>query len=57
MLVLTREVEQAIIINGNIEVKIVRVRGKKVRLGITAPPDVKVLREELVTCNETEDEV
>jgi carbon storage regulator len=48
MLVLTRKVGESIIINGNIKVTVTKVDGGKVRLGIEAPPDVKVLRSELI---------
>lgn len=47
MLVLSRKVNEAIIINGNIKVMIVDIRGDKVRLGIDAPRDVVVDREEI----------
>lgn len=47
MLVLTRNLEQSIIINGNIQVKVLSIRGGKVRLGIVAPEDVTVDREEV----------
>ena len=52
MLVLSRDVEESIIINGNITVKIVDMRGYRVRLGITAPKDVIVDREEIHRRNE-----
>ncbi|HEY1683339.1 MAG TPA: carbon storage regulator CsrA [Tepidisphaeraceae bacterium] len=47
MLVLSRLKGQAIRIAGNVIVKIVDVRGDKVRIGIEAPQDVKVFREEI----------
>jgi len=48
MLVLSRYKNQAIVINDNIRIVIVEVRGDKVRLGIEAPKDVPVHREEIV---------
>ena len=48
MLVLSRLKDEKIIIGENIVVTIVEVRGNKVRIGIEAPRDVRVLREELV---------
>ena len=48
MLVLSRHVNQAIVIDGQIKVTIVEIRGDKIRLGIEAPKDVAVWREELV---------
>ena len=47
MLVLTREVDQSIIIGGKIRVMVVEVRNGKVRLGFDAPDDVEVWREEI----------
>ena len=47
MLILSRKVGETLYINDDIEVKIVEVSGDKVRLGIAAPKDVKVLRSEL----------
>lgn len=47
MLVLSRKVNEAIIINDNIEVLIVEMRGDKVRVGIEAPKDVIVHRKEV----------
>jgi carbon storage regulator len=47
MLVLTRKPEEEIIINENIIVKVVSVKGNKVRLGITAPDSISVDRKEI----------
>lgn len=47
MLVLTRRVGQQIRIADEVEIKVLEVVGKKVRLGITAPCDVPVHREEI----------
>jgi carbon storage regulator len=47
MLVLTRRVGEEIIIGDNIRVTITAVKGDKVRVGITAPPEVRVDREEV----------
>jgi len=47
MLVLSRRQSERIRLGDNIVVTIVRVSGDKVRLGIEAPPDVLVLRDEL----------
>ena len=48
MLVLTRKNGERIIIDGQIEITVVEVRGNQVRLGVQAPREVTVLREELV---------
>lgn len=47
MLSLSRKIDQSIIINGNIRVKILKNDGHTVRLGIDAPKDVVVDREEI----------
>jgi carbon storage regulator len=48
MLVLSRKENERLVIDGNIVVTVVRVAGGKVRLGIEAPADVQVKREELL---------
>ena len=46
MLILTRKVGETVLIGENIRIMVVQVRGKQVRLGIEAPPDLLVLRTE-----------
>ena len=48
MLVLTRKPGQSIMIGKGIEVQVLSVSGEKVRLGITAPRDVTIFRDEMV---------
>jgi len=48
MLVLSRKKNESIVINDNIVVTIVEIRGDKVRLGINAPRDVPVHRQEVL---------
>ncbi|HBT77834.1 MAG TPA: carbon storage regulator [Planctomycetaceae bacterium] len=47
MLVLSRKKNESIVINENITIMVVEVRGDKVRLGIEAPRDVPVHRREI----------
>lgn len=47
MLVLTRKVGERVVIGNGITVAVVGVQGQKVRLGIVAPPDLAVDREEI----------
>lgn len=47
MLVLSRKKNESIVINNDIVITVVEVRGDKVRLGIVAPRDVAVHREEV----------
>lgn len=54
MLVLSRHENEAIVIDGQIKVTIVEIRGDKIRLGIEAPKEVAVWREELVASAERE---
>ena len=47
MLVLTRRKDEEILIDGDIKIVVLKVTDSKVRLGISAPAHVKVLRGEL----------
>jgi carbon storage regulator len=47
MLTLSRRAGERIVIGGNIVVTVVKVLGGRVSLGIQAPKDIEVLREEL----------
>ncbi len=47
MLVLTRKLQQSIVIGDEIEVVVLEVRGEQVRLGIKAPKNVTVHRKEI----------
>ena len=47
MLVLTRRANQSIVIGSDVTVTVLEIRGDQIRLGITAPRDVTVHREEV----------
>ena len=47
MLVLSRKLGETIVIGNGITVTVVEVKGERVRLGFTAPPEVSIHREEL----------
>ncbi|HEY4135730.1 MAG TPA: carbon storage regulator CsrA [Alphaproteobacteria bacterium] len=47
MLYLTRKVGESVVINDTIEVTVVEVRGKSIKLGFVFPPEVSVLRREI----------
>lgn len=47
MLALSRKKNEAIIINNNVEVTILEVKGDQVKIGITAPKDVPIYRKEV----------
>lgn len=47
MLVLTRKLGESITIDDNIKIVVVQIKGKQVRLGIKAPKETKIHREEV----------
>ncbi len=47
MLVLARKKSEVIEIGDDIKIRIVEIRGLKVRIGIEAPPDIAVYRQEI----------
>lgn len=47
MLALSRKKNEAIIINNNIEVSVLEVKGDQVKIGITAPKEIPVYRKEV----------
>lgn len=49
MLALTRKKDEAIIIDGEIEIRILDIQGDKVKLGITAPKNTNIYRKEIYT--------
>lgn len=47
MLILSRKLEESVIINDNIVLTILEIKGDTVRIGVEAPPEVKILRSEI----------
>jgi carbon storage regulator len=47
MLVLTRKLGESIAIDDHIKIRVVQIKGKQVRLGIEAPKDTQIHREEV----------
>jgi carbon storage regulator len=47
MLVLTRKVGERVLVGDKVAITVVRIQGNAVRLGIEAPPEMTVVREEL----------
>ena len=48
MLILTRKIDQGIVIAGNIHVRVLGVERDRVKIGISAPLEVTILRQELL---------
>jgi len=57
MLVVSRSQNESVIINGDITVTVVAIRGDKVRLGIDAPREVPIHRKEIVDAIRAETEL
>lgn len=47
MLALSRKKNEALIINNNVEITILEIKGEQVKIGITAPKDVPIYRKEV----------
>lgn len=54
MLTLTREVGETVTIGDNVTVKVLGMKGGQIRIGIAAPRDVKINREECIASEELE---
>ena len=47
MLALSRKKNEALVINNNVEITVLEIKGEKVKLGISAPREVPVYRKEV----------
>jgi len=56
MLVLTRKLGESIAIDDHIKIRVVQIKGKQVRLGIEAPQDTKIHREEVYVAIQKQNE-
>jgi len=54
MLILSRKKDESIIIGENIEISVVDIKGDQVKIGIKAPRDIKVYRQEVFTAIQRE---
>lgn len=57
MLVITRKVNEAIILDGGIKIVVIGLEGGRVKLGIEAPKDVGIYREELIEAVKNENQL
>lgn len=53
MLVLSRKKQQSILIGENIRITIIEVKGNRIRVGIEAPPNVNIVRSEVLEQRKT----
>ena len=56
MLALTRKKGEALVINNNIEITVLEIRGDQIKIGISAPKDVPVYRKEVYLQTQKENE-
>ncbi len=56
MLVVTRKPDESLIISDDIEVTILEISKDKVKIGISAPKDVKIIRSELKFARQTNEQ-
>ena len=47
MLTLTRKKGESIVLNNNIEITILEIRGEQIKIGISAPRDISIYRKEV----------
>jgi carbon storage regulator len=47
MLILTRKSDESIVIGNNIQIKVLKIQGNQVHIGIDAPKDISVYRQEI----------
>ena len=47
MLILTRRIGEKLIVGGNVTITVLGIKGNQIRMGIDAPPEIKVYREEI----------
>ena len=56
MLVVTRKLDESLIISDNIEITVLEIGKDKVKIGVNAPKEVKVIRSELKDARQTNEQ-
>lgn len=51
MLILRRNIEESVVLDGVITISVLAVEGRRVKLGISAPPEITIMRQELLCTN------
>lgn len=51
MLIIRRNTQESVVVDGIITISILAVEGRRVKLGISAPPQVTIMRQELLCTN------
>ncbi|MGB5325917.1 MAG: carbon storage regulator CsrA [Pseudomonadales bacterium] len=54
MLILTRKTGEKILISEDVRITVLNISGTQVKLGIDAPKDVRIMREELIESGESD---
>ncbi len=57
MLVLSRQVDESIVVNGNIIITVLAIEGDRIKIGIDAPRDIPIFRQELLQAINEQEEV
>lgn len=57
MLILTRKINEGIVIGEDIKIKIVGIEGNRVKIGVEAPKRVNIVREEIVEAVKRENQL
>ena len=56
MLVVTRKTGESILVSDNVEISVLEISKDKVKIGINAPKEVKIVRSELKTLRQTNEQ-
>ena len=57
MLVLSRKVDESLVIGENIVLKVLAVEGDKVKIGVSAPREIRILRQEIYQAIQEQEQI